>query len=220
MFRFFVNRKVDNHFVLSKDQINHLKVVRAIDENFICVFEGVFYICKLEANMARIIEIKNENHERSSQVILAAGIIETKNWELVIQKATELGVTQIIPLKTTNTSKKIPDIDAKVERWRKITLAAAEQSFRNFVPEILMPQTLSEVLTIDIKNKFLAHEKADEESAFNLPSNSLLLVGPEGGFTDDEVNYAKTQNVKIISLGKRILRAETASLVLLARVLD
>lgn len=83
-----------------------------------------------------------------------------------------------------------------------------------------MPQTLSEVLTIDIKNKFLAHEKADEESAFNLPSNSLLLVGPEGGFTDDEVNYAKTQNVKIISLGKRILRAETASLVLLARVLD
>lgn len=220
MFRFFVDKKFGDSFILSKEQINHLKVVRATAENFICVFEEKFYICKLENNTAKIVETKNENHERESQVILAASIIETKNWELVIQKATELGVSKIIPLKTANTSKKIPDINAKVERWNKIALAAAEQSFRNIAPEVTMPQTLHEVLDINIENKFLAHEKNQSSSAFNLPSNSLLLVGPEGGFTDEEVELAKAKNAKIISLGKRILRAETASLVLLARVLD
>lgn len=116
MFRFFVNKKTNQGFELPKETLRHLKVVRAEKEHFICVFEQKFYECVLSGDEAKIIKEINENHEFKGEVVLAAGIIETKNWEFMIQKAVELGVTKIIPVYSKNVSKKIPDIAAKLER--------------------------------------------------------------------------------------------------------
>lgn len=219
MFRFFVEKKTPNGFELSKETLKHLKVVRAEKENFICIFEKKFYECSLVANEAKIVKELNENHEFAKEVIIAAGIIETKNWEMMIQKAVELGATRIIPVYSKNVSKKIFDIEAKLERWNKITLGAAEQSFRNIHPLVEKPMTFEEVLNINIKNKYIAHEKKEALVKEKFDQDVLFLVGPEGGFTDEEVKSAEIKGFEVISLGKRILRAETASLFVLSKVI-
>lgn len=82
MYRFFVNKKELNYFILDKPILNHLKSIRLkVNENFICIYEGKFYICKLENQKAKIIEILNENHEYEYQLILFAPIIKIKNFE-------------------------------------------------------------------------------------------------------------------------------------------
>lgn len=219
MFRFFVENKINNSFELPKETIKHLKVVRAEKDNFICVHDKKFYECKLNGDHAEIISELNENHEHNFEVIIAAGIIETKNWEFMIQKAVELGATKIIPVYSKNVSKKIPDINAKLDRWNKITLGAAEQSFRNIHPQVVAPMTFDQVISLNILNKFIAHEKKEAEVLKTYPQDSLFLVGPEGGFTDEEVAKASSKGFEVISLGKRILRAETASMFVLSKVI-
>lgn len=219
MFRFFVDKKTTNGFELSKETLKHLKVVRAEKENFICIYDKKFYECSLAGDEAKIISELNENHEFEKEVIIAAGIIETKNWEMMIQKAVELGATRIIPIYSKNVSKKIFDIEAKLERWNKITLGAAEQSFRNIHPLVEKPLTFEQVLNINIKNKYIAHEKKTALVKEKFDQDVLFLVGPEGGFTDEEVSLAETKGFEVISLGKRILRAETASLFVLSKVI-
>lgn len=218
MFRFFVDKKQGDFFELSKETLQHIKVARVSNEKFICTFEGKFYICSLIGTMAKIESELNENHEFESEVILAASIIDTKRFEWLVQKAAELGATKLIPMYSQNVSKKMPDIDKKVERWNVIAMNASEQSFRNFPLIVSKPMEFSDVVDLDVQNKFIAHEKSEEEQKTFYPSGSLFLVGPEGGFTNEEVAIAKDKDFHVVSLGKRILRAETASMVLLANI--
>ena len=220
MFRFFVNKKVNNEFQLEQKTLNHMKVARVWDEKFICVYDEKFYVCKLNsANNAEIIEELNENHELGGQVIIAISFIEPKRFEWLIQKAAELGACKIIPMISDNVSKKLPnDIDKKLVRWNEIALNASEQSFRNkqLIVEPLMK--FDDVLEIHCENKFIAHEKADSEEMTTYPTQSLFLVGPEGGFSEEEIIKARSHDFQVISLGKRILRAETAPLKILSRI--
>lgn len=221
MFRFFVNKKQGSFFQLSKDTLNHIKVARVANENFICVFEGKFYICKLEGEMAKILEEMNLNHEFKNDLVIAAAVIDFKKMDFLIQKAAELGAKRFIPMITKNVSQKIyGDPKKRLERWNKIALNACEQSFRNKLMIVDDITTFDDVLKIPMENKYIAHEKDDSSVDASYPTNSIFLIGPEGGFADSEIEKAKANQYKIISLGKRILRAETASLFVLSKVVE
>lgn len=221
MHRFFVFQKIDNYFILDERVLQHLKVIKSRNNKFICVFEKKFYITKFVfPNKAEIIEELDENHEFKNKTILAVAILKTKAFEWVLQKAVELGVHQIIPFYSEHVEQKLGNnIDKKVERWQEIVLHAAQQSFRNIIPEIGKPVDFEQVLNIEKSFKFVAHEKENEENSKLLfDSDSIFLIGPEGGFSDREIQKAKEKNFEIISLGKRILRAETAAVFCLSRV--
>lgn len=223
MYRFFVDKKELNYFILDQSILNHLKSIRLkINENFICVYEGKFYICSLENKKAKIIELLDEDHEYPHHLVLFAPIIKIKNFEWLIQKATELGVQEFYPLICENTNKKYLEIvKNKLTRFQEIAKNAAEQSFRNQVMKIFDPINFIDAIEIKIENKFLAHEKINSNQTSqsnNFNGNIAFFVGPEGGFSDNEVEIAQKNNTQIISLGKRILRSETAVIWLIANV--
>lgn len=222
MFRFFVNQKQGDFFILSTATVKHLKVVRLENKDFICVYESKFFKCSFVApNLAKIESEIVKNHEFEQPVILAMALIKPKNFEFVIQKATELGVTKIIPFISEHCEIKINNIESKIKRWEEIALHAAQQSFRNIVPIIENPIKLKDLLNKyqHIEHKFIAHEKVEKENLNTLfPTNTIFLVGPEGGFSDNEVQLAKISDFKTIRLTKTILRAETAAIFLLSRI--
>lgn len=219
MFRFFVDKKIDNTFKLSKETIKHIQVARVANEEFICVYKEKFYACRLNGNFASIIRIIDADHEHKGEVIIAAAIINTKRFEWLIQKASELGATKLMPVLSNNISQKLGnDINKKVSRWNGIALNASEQSFRNKQMIVDIPRTFDEVINLNVENKYIAHEKVNAKVPISFPTDTLFLVGPEGGFTDDEVLKANDNGFETVSLGKRILRAETASIFMLTRI--
>lgn len=217
MYRFFVTKKEDNHFLLSKELLNHLKVIRIKKENIICIYEEKFYLCKVEGNLAEIIEVLDKNNEYQNEVVLCASLINIKRFEWLIQKAAELGATKIIPIITKNTNLKYKkSAESKYERWNYIAKNACEQSFRNKIMKIDKPSLFEDVIKMEFKNKIIAHEKYSGDKISNLEDDIIILVGPEGGFNDDEVKLAEKHNFTQVSLGPRILRAETSSIFLLS----
>ncbi|WP_434336713.1 16S rRNA (uracil(1498)-N(3))-methyltransferase [Mesomycoplasma conjunctivae] len=224
MFRFFVNKKEDNYFILDKKIVKHISVVRQENKNFICVFQKEFYLTKFEfPNRALILKKLDYNHENTENIVLAIAVLKTKAFEFAIQKATELGVNTIIPFYSQNVEQKLGnDIDKKLVRWQEIITHAAQQSFRNIIPVIEKPIKIKTLIENyqHMSNKFIAHEKENNNLMINslFENNTIFLVGPEGGFTEDEVGIAENFGFQAISLGKRILRAETAAIFLLSRI--
>lgn len=229
MFRFFTEQKIGDHFLLNDQTMHHLKVARIGREIFICVYKQTFYKCIFdqEKQMAKIIEQLNENHEFSHPVIIAISLIKIKRFEWLIQKAAELGATHLVPMISHNVNLNSDDFDKKISRWQTISQNACEQSFRNTVMQICPIQKFAEVINNDQPvfvtkrlHRFIAHEKANSSVHDSFPTNSLFLIGPEGGFTSEEVSLAKTHGFTEINLGQRILRSETAALFVLSRTKD
>ncbi len=217
MYRFFVDDKEEDHFILPKELINHLRVIRIKNENIICIYKEIFYVCKIQGNVAMIIEILEEDHEYKNEVVLCASLINIKRFEWLIQKAAELGATKLIPMITKNTNLKYKNISLiKKARWNEIAKNACEQAFRNKIMKVELPILFNEVLKMEYKNKIIAHEKHDQNKITSINNDVIILVGPEGGFDNFEIELAKNFNFQVVSLGKRILRAETSSLFLLS----
>ncbi|MGX9358451.1 16S rRNA (uracil(1498)-N(3))-methyltransferase [Mycoplasma sp. 128] len=219
--RFIVNKKENNYFILDQETIHHLRVARQFNKTFICVYENEFYQCRYEDQKAYIIEKLDLNHEFSKPVGLAVSLINWKNFELILQKATELGVSHIYPFKSRYSEMKVDDFENKRKRFEKIIFEACQQSFRNKIPSLSSVLNFEDVLAIkDFDHRYIAHEKNQSEGhKFFLPS-SLFLIGPEGGFSDEEVNKAIHAGFESIKLTKTILRAETAALYVIAKVHD
>ena len=159
---------------------------------------------------------------------LAQGVLKGEKFELLIQKATEIGVSRIIPMLSERT---VADPGKnKKTRWINIAKSAMKQCGRSIIPEITNPLPLPKVLSrgIDCSYRFIAHADKDSKSLpyyFNSTDNltnkkALIVIGPEGGFTKDEVTLACDQGFVKISLGPRRLRAETAGIVLSSLVLS
>ncbi|MCC6638971.1 RNA methyltransferase, partial [Candidatus Falkowbacteria bacterium] len=138
--------------------------------------------------------------------------------EWVVQKATELGVGRIILMKTKHCVKQDAS-ESFIQRLRKIAQEAAEQSEGAQIPIIDTPQSFNHVIDTaqSLGKVHLLNERGGE--AFAGISKGVFLVGPEGGFDESEFLYATSKGVTMVSLGKRILRAETAALAVLAKVL-
>jgi 16S rRNA (uracil1498-N3)-methyltransferase len=170
--------------------------------------------CRITAHAQRV-------HEPARALTLAAGMLKNPSrFDYLVEKAAEIGVVRIVPLLTERT---IPR-HAKTERWQKLCVAAMKQSGRCVLPEIAPPVTFGEFLSSSEPHalKFIPHEQAEiplTRSSIAGDGPVVVCIGPEGGFSDEEVARAKGAGFEPVSLGARRLRTETAALVACAIVL-
>lgn len=154
------------------------------------------------------------------RVVLAAALVKSSKFEWMLQKATELGVDEFIPLKTGRSEIRIPEnkIPNRLERWNRIVKEASKQCRRLSSPQIHMPLSFSgflEIIEGYSCTKLLFHENAEDPWKFDpsvLSDHILLCIGPEGGWEDGEIETAAKAGCQIFSLGSRVLRAETAAI--------
>ncbi|AZG68854.1 16S rRNA (uracil(1498)-N(3))-methyltransferase [Mycoplasma struthionis] len=219
MYRFFAYEKINDSFILDNELINHLKVIRIKDKEFLINFENEFYLCKYEyPDKANIIKKLDINNEIDQDIIVAIPLIKQANFEIALQKCTELGVKRIYPFISEFCDKSNLKFENKKQRYQKIILEAAQQSFRNKIPYLEDPIDFDKLISLNIKNKILAYEKEFNNALNNKYEEVLLIVGPEGGFSKQEIEKAKENNVSIVALTKSILRAETAIIYMVSKI--
>lgn len=155
--------------------------------------------------------------ERESplHITLAIGISRGERMDWIVQKATELGVSVIVPLITERTEVKLNAERAqkKLRHWRQITISACEQSGRNKLPEIQPLQQFGDWLSQQSgENKFVLHHRAATPlaSLAKFARSATVLIGPEGGLTEAEITAAAARSFQPLSLGPRVMRTETA----------
>ena len=225
MQRYF-GKIIGRQVLLEDDDIFHLtRVMRAkVGEKIEVVNEGVVYLAQI--NRFKPLEIDvvrrlKENNELPNNIILIAALLKGEKMDLVLQKATELGVSEIVLLQTERTIVKFKkdEKEVKMKRFNLILKEAAEQSRRSIVPHLFRVITFDHLSDIDADVKMIAYEEeAGPTNSFNKIVDAIkpgqkvaVLIGPEGGFAEHEVEIAIGHGFKKVSLGKRILRAETAS---------
>lgn len=225
MQRYFVKEKRENKLILDHDDIHHIKNVmrNKIGDKVECIYEEQLFICEIinvQEGILEILEKVDENHEMSCQVTIAIGLVKEQKMDVILQKLTELGVSQIIPLKMERSIVKldVKKIEKKKERWYKICKEAAEQSKRNKVPEILDPISLNELMELDFDKKYIC----STGSCQNLKdiylqgdlkcAKIIFVIGPEGGISSEEEEFLIEKKYIPISFGNRIMRVETAAI--------
>jgi len=155
-----------------------------------------------------------DSREAANAVALAMAIINLDKFELVLQKATELGVRTLIPLETERQEIRPERYRGKHERWQKIVFEATKQSGRAVIPQLEPPAPFDEIVQRD-GAKILFD--ADHPATQQLSNPATLLIGPEGGWSEREIEIAKAHGCAFEQLGPRRLRAETAAMVACAR---
>ena len=232
MFNFFVDEsmKQGDCYYISGADFNHIKNVLRMKEGeeFLVSCDGRSDLCILEeiqgdTAVAKITEENFQNTELPIKIYLFEGLPKSDKMELIIQKCVELGVHAVIPTEMSRCVVKLEEKKkkSKIQRWQAISESAAKQSKRNTVPEIMNVMSYKEALkfaqTLDLL--LVPYESkngmADTKDAFSLIKEGMsvgILVGPEGGFDEKEIDEAMNMGAKVISLGKRILRTETAAI--------
>ena len=219
------NIHLDKIIIDDKNDVNHLKnsfrvkegeIIRAVDgENeYIC---KVLVVEKKEITL-EIIETRKDDSVKNTEVTAGLSIIKNDKMELTIQKLTEIGIDKIIPLETKRTIVKLSE---KKDKWDIIVKEATKQCQRVRLLEIENIKKLKDVDYSQYDLVIVPYECEEEYSLKNLlrgletvPKKVLYLIGAEGGFDISEIEYLKSmENVRIVTLGKNILRAETASIV-------
>lgn len=239
MHRFFVDKEniQDDKIMVIGDDVKHIKnVLRLMEGDIISLCDklGTDYTAEIsdlskEKIICRILKRKVSETEPPIEVILYQGIPKSTKMDLIIQKNTELGVSKIIPVITDRTVVKIQDRkkeEKKLERWNKVTEEAAKQSKRGIVPEVYQILTFEEMLKA-LKNDGLIIVPYENEENIGIKevlksetSKKInIVIGPEGGFEQKEIESLKAIGSKIVSLGPRILRTETAGFITSAIVL-
>lgn len=229
--RFYVppERISCNQVLFSASQAKQItNVLRLHIGDTVYVFDnsGKEYSAKLLAVEGRevvgeITEVTHPNTEPRLRLTLVQGLLKGDKIELILQKCTEIGVSAFVIVTTTRSVPRIPDdrLASRIERWRAIVREAAEQSGRVRVPEITGIVPFEEALSLTGGKKIIAwEEKKDKNISSELlqvtSAESLTcFIGPEGGFSEQEVQAAEYSGTKPVSLGARILRAETAAIV-------
>ena len=232
MFRFFeqASSLQDNKIFLSEDNLKHINVLRIEeDEDIEIVIEGIVYLAKLYNNkgttFANIISKKTDANESNIKINLYQAIPKSDKFEWIIQKSIELGINEIIPFESQRTIVKWDNKKEKkkLERYNEIAKSAAKQSKRSYIPNVKSLKSFNEVLE-ELKGKhiILAYENRGK-SLKNILQNCQaeeinIIIGPEGGFSEDEVKNFENIEANIVNLGNRILRSETAAIALCAMI--
>ena len=241
MQRYFVKGNVSetsHSLQFSKDQVHQLKKVMRVraGEKFEIVDDAsqlaIVEVTELEPFEVKVVELLEQKVELPVSVTIAVGLSKGDKLDWIVQKATELGVSEIIPLSMTrNVVKWMGDkANKKIERLQKIAEEASEQSHRLKVPRVTSVMTLKELAnyTSDFEQKLIAYEESAKvgeslqlvKSLQSLQENVrvIFVFGPEGGIEEQEVKLLEQSGYLPCSLGPRILRAETAPLYALAAV--
>jgi len=202
---------------LSRDEQHHAHVVRVRDGEEVEVFNGrgASFVAKYSAE-GLLLAGPAPDREAQTALHLAMAIINLDKFDIVLQKATELGVRSIIPLVTDRVEIRAERYRGKAERWRKIVFEAVKQSGRSVIPGIEEPAKFEDVVKRE-GAKILFD--ADTDPATEHPSNAAtLFIGPEGGWSENELRMARENGCVFARLGVRRLRAETAAIVATALV--
>ncbi len=241
MNRFFVDDPgafSDRSVVITGEDVNHVKNVLRLKENdelLVSDGRGRDYHCRIsgitnEEVVADICDICDNFSELSTEITLFQGFPKGDKMELIIQKTVELGVTRIVPVMTKRTVVKLDDKKAKkkTERYNMIAESAAKQSGRGMIPEVTMPVSFAEAVSMAEKldMNIIPYEEAEGvEYSRNIIKSikgkkSLgIFIGPEGGFAREEVEKALDAGASAITLGHRILRTETAGMAVISIIM-
>ncbi len=240
MYQFFVEPQniMENRIVITGDDVNHIKnVLRMNIGDEIAVSNGIDgkeYRCGIESIGNEVIcklrFIKEDGLELSSHIYLFQGLPKSEKMEFVIQKAVELGIYEIIPVSTKRSVVKLDEKKEKnkINRWQEIAHSAAKQSKRRIIPKINQVMTIKQA--VDFTSNFdlviIPYELAEGMDKTRKVIESVrpgqkigIFIGPEGGFEEEEINLAVENNIIPITLGKRILRTETAGLTVLSWIM-
>ena len=236
MYNFFVENtaKKDGRYFIAGADYNHIKNVlrMTVGEQFLVSCEGVSDLCELESIeidtvVAKIIKPNYQSTNLPINIHLFQGLPKSDKLELIIQKAVELGVATVTPVSMKRSIVKIDDKKkkSKRERWQAIAEAAAKQSKRTAVPEVCDILSYKEFIARakELDLLLVPYECADGMSATKTALSEIksgmnvgIIIGPEGGFEQKEIEDALEIGGKVISLGSRILRTETAAITTIA----
>lgn len=231
MQRYFLSENVTTNFTLDAETYRHfVTVLRAkvgtqaefVLPNETVIIAKLISVTSTEAKMTVVSEIKS-NVELPVKATIICGLPKGDKTELIVQKATELGVNRIIFVQTAWSVTKWRDkVDKKLIRLQKIAAGAAEQSHRTIIPQVEFYEKLADVLSLGFDNKLIAYEeaaKAGEQAQLTKTFSQLqsgttiaTVFGPEGGLAPNEVELLVANGYQVAALGPRILRAETAPL--------
>ena len=223
MQRYFVKGKKDDSIILYDTDLHHIKNVMRykVGDTIEVVYEKIVYLCRitsLEPFLLETIKEYNNDSEMNIDLTIAISLVNEQKMDLILQKLTELGVSKIIPVKT---ERSIVKLDAnkeikKINRWQTICKEASEQSKRVKIPQVMPIVTIEELSKIKNEMKLIC--SLDEKSQLlsnylRIDINEILFViGPEGGFTILEEKKLLENGFLPVSLGKRIMRVETAAI--------
>ena len=238
MYQFFVepSQIQDKKVIITGSDVNHIKnVLRLKAGEEIAVRNGVDgkeYRCGIEEFaqdqiICSLRFIREEGVELPSKIYLFQGIPKADKMELIIQKAVELGVFEVIPVAVKRCVVKLDErkARAKVSRWQGIAEAAAKQCKRGIIPVVREPMTMKEAVSYagEMDVKLIPYELAEDMShtkkmieAVRPGQSVAVFIGPEGGFEENEVAEALAAGIEPVTLGKRILRTETAGFTVLS----
>jgi len=232
MHNFFVDNKDKNgdKYYITGTDLNHIKNVLRMHtgDTFLVSCDGCSDLCRLcsvddNTAVAQIIEENYNDTNLPVDIYLFQGLPKADKMELIIQKTVELGVKAIVPTEMNRCVVKLEDKKKKSKqvRWQTIAESAAKQSKRSIIPEVLSVSSFKNALklaeTMDIL--LVPYENKDGMAATKSALNQIksgmkvgIIIGPEGGFEESEIEAATQIGGKTISLGKRILRTETAAI--------
>ena len=235
MQRFFVTQIEQEHAIFSPQQAHQISVVlrMQLGQQVIVLDNlGWEYDAQLvEVGRKRVTAVISNKrpvtNEPACELTLFQAMLKRDNFEWVLQKGTEIGVTRFVPVISERTVVKFKP--NKITRWRKIITEAAEQSGRGRLPELTLPMSLDNAFMqigasalavmpwVGATGTTMRSVMANQET---FPNSIGVFIGPEGGFSEDEVANGRSHSIIPITLGKRILRAETAAVVATALVLQ
>src|SRR5579862_2336158 len=228
--RFFVDQVRNGHAQIAGEDARHLTRVLRVEagQRYEISDDRNVYLAEIETAhkenvVFRTLE-KLDPGPPSARLILCAALIKFDRFEWIVEKATELGVSEIVPVEAVRSERGLERAAAKrVERWRKIALEASQQSRRDHLPEISEPAALAAVLALPATHRYVLDENpGGAPLALAIPEERstahavAMLVGPEGGWTDEERSQLAAANWTRVSMGPLILRAETAAIAALA----
>ena len=237
MYRFFVEDKISSgkDIRISGNDYNHIKnVLRMKKGEEVLISDGQDreYLCSIadytdDEVILMIEDIMGTSRELSAKITLFQGLPKGDKMEQIIQKTVELGVAEIVPVAMKRCVVKLDDKKAgkKIERWNGIALSAAKQSKRGIIPEVKDVMSFKEAIKMasDMDACLVPYENAEGiEGARKLVESMKdkksigIFIGPEGGFDDSEIELALKNGAKTLTLGRRILRTETAGMTMLS----
>jgi 16S rRNA (uracil1498-N3)-methyltransferase len=230
--RFFVDQVRSGRAEISGDDARHLTRVLRVEAGQRYEISDNHSVYLAEVDAARKEHVTFRTIEKLAppaptvRLVLCAALIKFDHFEWMIEKATELGVSEIVPVETIRSERGLERAAYKrVERWRRIALEASQQARRAFLPEVSVPEPLRDALARDANYRFALDENpaarplnAALPSARDPQDTVAMLIGPEGGWTEEERNQFTAAAWAPVSLGPLVLRAETAALAALAIV--
>jgi 16S rRNA (uracil1498-N3)-methyltransferase len=189
---------------------DQIQVFDGLGNEFLCEITG---IVKKQTSLKIIENIYPRMPESTLDLTLAVALLKGDKFDLVIQKAVELGIQKFVPLISQRCDVKFRNGERKIERWTKIIIGATKQCGRAKLMEIIEPVNFKEfVKTIETPAILFSERNGESFSAIKQTSSLTSIVGSEGGWEDTEIDFARQNSVQIITLGGRIMRAETAAI--------